>query len=189
MLRVIVGIFFLLFGAAVFAEAKFAETKFAETRTVSWEDLMPEEDLRALEALAAAQEVNHELPASKQKLPDIYKSHNVVKKLDKQMLKIPGYVVPLTYDKKGMITEFFLVPYFGACIHVPPPPPNQIVLVKTSQVINPDDIWQPFWVEGVLRIESVKNDLAEASYTMDASKVTIYEEPADAAQPASGATQ
>jgi hypothetical protein len=149
----------------------------AEPKTVTWEDLMPAEDLRALEALAASQEVNHELPAAQQKLPEIYQSHNVVKKLDKQLLKLPGYVVPLSYDKKGMITEFFLVPYFGACIHVPPPPPNQIVLIKTKEPINPDDIWQPFWVEGVLSIESVKNDIAEASYTMAADKITVYEEP------------
>ena len=157
----------------------FSHAVLAEPKTIGWENLMPPEDLRALEDYAAAQEINHELPAAEQKLPEIYQSKNVVKTLDKQQLRLPGYIVPLSYDPKGMITEFFLVPYFGACIHVPPPPPNQIVHVKTASVINPDDIWQPFWVEGEMRIESIKNDLAESSYAMTASKITIYEEPAE----------
>ncbi len=53
-------------------------------------------------------------------------------KLSETKVKIPGFVVPLVVNDNGVVSEFFLVPYFGACIHVPPPPPNQIVYVKLA---------------------------------------------------------
>ena len=56
--------------------------------------------------------------------------------------------------RQGRVTEFFLVPYPGACIHVPPPPPNQIVLVRYPQGLKLTDIYTPLWVSGTLKIES-----------------------------------
>ena len=56
-------------------------------------------------------------------------------KLDGQLIEIPGFIVPLSEDSEGLVTEFFLVPYVGACIHVPPPPPNQIVYVKPMEPV------------------------------------------------------
>jgi hypothetical protein len=52
--------------------------------------------------------------------------------LDGQNIRLPGYIVPLEVSEEGRTTEFLLVPYFGACIHVPPPPSNQIVHVKSE---------------------------------------------------------
>lgn len=48
--------------------------------------------------------------------------------LDGKPAKLSGFVVPLDATQDG-IREFLLVPYFGACIHTPPPPANQIVHV------------------------------------------------------------
>ena len=59
---------------------------------------------------------------------------NVIPELDGQSIKIAGFVIPLEFENKR-ITQFFLVPFYGACIHVPPPPPNQIILVKGSNGI------------------------------------------------------
>ena len=83
---------------------------------------------------------------------------------------------PTREDAQGRSTLFFLVPYPGACIHVPPPPPNQIVLVRYAKGISLDDIYAPLWVEGPLKIEAVSNDLADAAYTMTATKVRLVED-------------
>ena len=65
------------------------------------------------------------------------------------------------------------MPYPGACIHVPPPPPNQLVLVRYPKGIVLDDIYAPLWVSGELKVEQVSNDLADAAYAMDAGEVRL----------------
>jgi uncharacterized protein len=99
----------------------------------------------------------------------------VVPELDGKQVRIPGFIVPLDMDDVGNITEFFLVPYFGACIHVPPPPPNQLVYVTPEEAFPLHSIWDPFWIEGTLRTEQHGNVLGLAGYTMTASKIEIYE--------------
>jgi hypothetical protein len=101
----------------------------------------------------------------------------VVKALDGQLIKLPGYIVPLNSSEEGRVTEFLLVPYYGACIHVPPPPPNQIVHVKTELGVTMDSLFQPFWVEGPLKVEATSTDLAEAGYQMSANKIYPYASP------------
>jgi uncharacterized protein len=96
-------------------------------------------------------------------------------KLSETKVKIPGFVVPLVVDDNGRVSEFFLVPYFGACIHVPPPPPNQIVYVKLAgsgtRFGSPEDA---FWVTGTLHAQTNGNSIAKAAYTIDASRVEPY---------------
>ena len=96
--------------------------------------------------------------------------------LNGKTVRLGGYPVPLESDAEGRSTLFFLVPYPGACIHVPPPPPNQIVLVRYPKGILLDDIYAPLWVEGPLQIETVSNDLADAAYALKASSVRVVEE-------------
>ncbi|MCA4129843.1 DUF3299 domain-containing protein, partial [Pseudomonas aeruginosa] len=62
------------------------------------------------------------------------------------------------------------------CIHVPPPPPNQIVLVRYPQGLKLTDIYTPLWVSGTLKIEQVSNDLADAAYAIDKAQVKVVEE-------------
>ena len=81
--------------------------------------------------------------------------------------------MPLETNDKGDFVEFFLVPYPGACIHVPPPPPNQIILVRYPQGIALEDIYAPLWVEGTLRVEVVSNELADSAYAIDAKIVEL----------------
>lgn len=89
-------------------------------------------------------------------------------------IRIPGFVVPIEYDENQVITEFFLVPYFGACIHVPPPPPNQIIYVKYPKGFSVEVLNAPFWIEGKLLTQIVENDVAMSAYTMDAESVKPY---------------
>lgn len=94
-----------------------------------------------------------------------------------QKIRLAGFIVPLDFNEQKMFTSFFLVPYYGACIHVPPPPPNQIVYVRIPQGLEIMDIYNPFWVEGALKIERVSKDQGMSLYSLDAVSVTRYREP------------
>lgn len=98
----------------------------------------------------------------------------VVPELDGQYVKIPGFVVPL----EGTATEtseFLLVPYFGACIHVPPPPSNQIVFVKFAKPVPIDNLYDAVWVTGKLTTQRWSGDIASVSYTLTGENVEPYE--------------
>lgn len=102
-------------------------------------------------------------------------SARVVKELDGKRVRLPGYVVPLDNDGRTT-TEFLLVPYFGACIHVPPPPANQIVLVRSKKPIRLPELADAIWAEGILHAEYVTSGLADAGYTMMVERTEEYEE-------------
>jgi hypothetical protein len=90
-------------------------------------------------------------------------------------LRIPGFIVPLDVDAAGQVVEFLLVPYYGACIHVPPPPPNQIIYVKPAKPILVKDMFNAYWVTGRMHVEIRNTQMASASYTMNASQVEDYQ--------------
>jgi hypothetical protein len=99
---------------------------------------------------------------------------SINKALDGALIKIPGFIVPLDVGKDGLVTEFFLVPYFGACIHVPPPPPNQIVYVRMNKGIALDSIYEAYWITGRMKVSRKATRLGASAYQLDASKVEIY---------------
>ncbi len=101
-------------------------------------------------------------------------TYNVVEAFDGQTIRLPGYIVPLNFDIGDRYTEFLLVPYFGACLHLPPPPPNQIVYVRADPAVLVEEIWQPFWIEGTMRTETHKNDTGNAAYTVILDKLEAY---------------
>ena len=94
--------------------------------------------------------------------------------LNEQYVKIPGFVVPLEGDADN-ISEFLLVPYFGACIHVPPPPSNQIVYVKFSEGVPIDNLYDAVWVTGVLSTDGWKGDIATVGYTLKGELVSAFD--------------
>ena len=142
------------------------------SKEIDWLELMPAEDLNLLENMP---EVSHEGegPAL---LPDEIMTGRVVQDMDGRSGRIPGFVVPLKTTDDMRILEFFLVPYYGACIHVPPPPPNQIIHVKYKEGFTLDALYDPVWIEGTVKIERVENDIASSSYSMVAKEVTPYEQ-------------
>jgi hypothetical protein len=103
-------------------------------------------------------------------------STNVNAEFDQKNIRLPGFIVPVEYNDDQVITEFFLVPYFGACIHVPPPPPNQIIYVKYPKGLELSALYDPFWIEGTMKTQLVQNDIALSAYSIDASKIKPYEE-------------
>lgn len=151
-----------------FTTASVAEEDWRE---LDWLELMPEEDLRLLNNLP---EIEHE-GSGAATLPDEILTGRVVPEMDGTRARIPGFVVPLKTVGNQRIVEFFLVPYFGACIHVPPPPPNQIIHVTYEPGFTLDALYEPIWVQGTLKTESVENDIGAASYTLVSEKIEPYE--------------
>lgn len=86
--------------------------------------------------------------------------------LDGSIVRIPGYALPLEMTEGG-ITEFLLVPYVGACIHVPPPPPNQMVFVKLREEYEVKSLFDPVWITGQLRVEQASRSLNYVDGTSD----------------------
>jgi len=117
-----------------------------------------------------------EQQAAQAKWDAVLKNERVRPDLNGAKVKLAGFIVPLQNDAQNRVTEFFLVPYYGACIHVPPPPPNQIVLVRFGKGFDLQDMYAPIWIEGTLHTEKISNDLASASYTFSADRVYLYEE-------------
>ncbi len=94
----------------------------------------------------------------------------VVADLDGKRVHIGGYVVPLDFEATR-IKEFLLVPFVGACIHVPPPPANQIVYVKAEHGFEIKGMFDPVWVTGTMKVTTAFTGLAEAGYSLEAEKV------------------
>ena len=102
------------------------------------------------------------------------KSTDTLKKLEGKMVRIPGFVVPLDdFQEEG--AEFLLVPYYGACVHTPPPPPNQIVMVemggKKDIKLN---LFDAVWMSGRLKIASVESPYGTVGYQLEGLKVEPY---------------
>ena len=93
--------------------------------------------------------------------------------LDGSAVRIPGYVVPLD-TVNGALKEFLLVPYFGACIHVPPPPSNQVILVRPDKLVAGFRTMDTVWVKGTLHAIRQESFAGTSGYTVDAVAVEPY---------------
>jgi len=103
-----------------------------------------------------------------------------LKAMDGKTVRIAGFMVPLE-DSADSVTEFLLVPYPQACIHVPAPPPNQIVHVKMTPGKRANMVWwEPIWAQGKLRIVRTQNIYTESSYQMSGIKTEPYQDDYDA---------
>ena len=150
----------------------------AEPKELTWSEMIPPDAAPEVPDMAPMHDLSQmgdmeSAPAAKQDLPNA----PVVTSLDGQLIRLPGYIVPLEVNEAGRTTEFLLVPYFGACIHVPPPPSNQIVHVTSKAGVQVDELYQPYWIVGELQVKASSSELADAGYQMDAQKIVVYELP------------
>ena len=96
--------------------------------------------------------------------------------LDGKVVRLPGFGVPLDGDNE-YVREFLLVPYFGACIHSPPPPRNQIVLVKMKGRGVPLDVaFDAMWLQGTLKVSSQDTEYGTAGYVLEGDSAEVYTE-------------
>ena len=160
-------------------------------KSIEWIDLMPKEELEILSKppsyIAEIEDGSVEDRISSQiqnaldvATDDPYQqalvSTNVIPEMNGKAIRIPGFIVPIEFDDEQTVTQFFLVPFFGACIHYPPPPPNQIILVNYPKGLKFDALYDPFWISGVLQTSITENELATSAYTMNMQYVENYRE-------------
>lgn len=128
-----------------------------DSETISWRDLVP--------------------PLSESMLlgeDDVPLGERVRVDLNNKVVRIPGFIVPVDFEERQVVTRFLLVPYFGACIHEPAPPPNQTIYAEFEPGYTLESLWDPFWIEGTLFTSTVEEDLATASYTLRAKKIEPF---------------
>lgn len=93
--------------------------------------------------------------------------------LDGAYIKMPGFIIPIELLASG-VNSFVLVPYVGACLHTPPPPPNQLVFVTTNTPWPNDDLWEAVWVTGQMQHEVRSTEVAETGYALKADAMEVY---------------
>jgi uncharacterized protein len=136
---------------------------------LDWLQMLPADEL---EQLQSGSSISH---FGDQRMTQVGSSR-VVKSVLGRKIKLPGYVVPLEMDDSGRVSEFFLVPYYGACIHVPPPPPNQMVYVRLARPLAVPDIWEVYWIKGELSDLKTQTPSADAAYFMGEARLAPYED-------------
>jgi hypothetical protein len=125
-------------------------------------DKLDDSDPRAMEALERMRQAWNDAP--------------VEPSLNGARIRIPGFVVPLD-AQRGQLKEFLLVPYFGACIHTPPPPANQIIHVVSAKPLKNVQIMDAVWVNGTLGTGGrIDTEFGASGYQMKAEAVTPYKE-------------
>ncbi|MGH1537555.1 MAG: DUF3299 domain-containing protein [Gammaproteobacteria bacterium] len=188
-IRIFLYFSFVLLGF-IFLASKISLAK--DARVLDWGDLAPEGYFESLEKdqksmlggffddLGFGDEVDDDSEEAQSAYDDMQnqlRAAPIVPELNGEYVKIAGFIVPLEFDfEKGTFNEFLLAPYFGACIHVPPPPSNQIVYVKSGKPLKQQWLDDATWVTGTLTTDSVDSEYGFASYTMSDVKLEIYDE-------------
>lgn len=113
----------------------------------------------------AMSHLNHD----SEEAPRQFGSFKTVAALEGRTVSLVGYVVPLDTNEKGDMTSFLFVPTLGACIHVPPPPPDQIVYVTLERPIHTPEEGEPRLLRGVLHTQTYDLQVASAAYAMQES--------------------
>jgi len=148
-------------------------------REFDWDALIPEDwQPETLFEQYNVDELSDDDPRAQElleKLLALWKEAPVVPALEGQRIKLPGFVVPLEMDTQK-IDQFLLVPYYGACIHVPPPPANQTVHVVTRKGrAFKGELFDTVWVTGTMRVERLESELAISGYRLEDALVAPFE--------------
>ncbi len=152
----------------------------ASTASVAlqWQDLMPT-DYRPNATLAQIDvakwaDNDPQAVALMDQLRSEWQNAPLVERFNGQMVRLSGYVVPLETDGTAL-KEFLLVPFYGACIHVPPPPPNQTVFVRSTDGLSIRRLFDTVAVTGRFNAERRSGELADAGYVLDATEIDLVE--------------
>ena len=162
------------------AEAKAEALRARGVREIGWEELLPEGEEEKLAELYQQQMamLYSGGPIAEGSAGDVMVqigTFNTVKELNQTKVRIPGYTVPFEFGANAEISEFLLVPYYGACLHAPPPPPNQTVFAIADEPIKLRNLAQAVWLEGTLYTQTQESELADAAYTIRIERVEKYE--------------
>jgi hypothetical protein len=160
------------------APAKDA-ARSGDFRLTKWEDLVPKDwnpmkDLQDLN-LGMLSDGDPRAIEALNRLRRAWDTAPPERSMDNQRIRIAGFVVPLEFNN-DRLREFLLVPYFGACIHVPPPPANQIIHVTTAKPLQGVRAMETLWVSGRLHASSSNTSMGTSGYRMEAEVIEPYKE-------------
>lgn len=150
-------------------------------REIKWEELVPagwdpSKTLKGRKDILALQDGDPKVTALMKEVREIWDNAPTRAELEGRKVRLPGYLVPLE-GQSGDWKEFLVVPYFGACVHSPPPPANQIVHVKAAIPGKGLRSMDTVMVTGTLRIKRSDTDMGVSGYLMDGASVEKYTEP------------
>ena len=154
--------------------------------TIGWDALLPPDwdpwsefkgrgELQGLDPTRLADD-DPRAAVALQRLRKIWDDAPLNRSLDGQAVRIPGYVVPLEQTANGM-NELLLVPHYGACIHTPPPPANQIIHVRLTKPSKSLSTMDTVWITGVLRTQRATSVHGTSGYHMLGTTVERYAAP------------
>ncbi len=182
---------FIASGILIVSSAPAVSADAQSYEDIDWTELMPAEDLSALlnrpaflddiadgsaqDSLDSFQQRQLE-DEQAQQYQAALSSTRVIQGFDGKAIRIPGFIVPLEQNEDKEVTRFFIVPYFGACLHMPPPPPNQILYVESEQGITLENLFDPYWFEGVVSIEQKVDAMGTSAYSLSLDNYALYEE-------------
>lgn len=155
--------------ASLTAAVTFPKTAVSdEVIPLDWSDLQPESETFVPNALRGL--VDHENAPLASQQPE---SSGVRTDWNGKIVRINGFVVPIDYSGSGIVA-FILVPYVGACVHVPPPPANQLVFVTTETPYENDAFWSPVSVTGMFGVSAISTKLADIGYALSAENIEPF---------------
>jgi len=149
-------------------------------RQIAWEELIPKgwdpaKEFRDLD-LANLKDSDPRAMEALERMKTVWAQAPTEPSLAGKKVRLPGFVIPL--ERKGAsVTEFLLLPYFGACIHTPPPPANQIIHAVSARPRGRMHSMEAFWVSGTLEIRRSETDWGNAGYRLKVERIERYEEP------------
>lgn len=135
---------------------------------LEWQDLLPKGEV------AIPPELRNLLPHDESSLAARQpRSSGVRTDWNGRIVRLPGFIVPIDHRGTG-VTAFILVPYVGACVHVPPPPANQLVFVTTEDPYESKGLFEPVKVTGMFGTSALSTQLADIAYALSAERIEAY---------------
>lgn len=161
--------------------AKAPAAKPAPYKTITWDELVPKDwdpmkEFKGMD-FGLLQDGDPRANEMMRKLRAVWDNAPINPAVVGQAVRIPGFVVPLEESKDGL-KEFLLVPYFGACIHSPPPPANQIIHVLPKSPAKDVKSMDAVWISGTMATLKTDTYMGASSYRIEAMVVEPYKEPA-----------
>lgn len=151
-----------------------------EFRQIAWEALVPKgwnpaKEFKTLD-LGKLKDSDPKAMDALQKLKNLWDNAPTESSLSGARIRIPGFAIPL--ERKGeKVTEFLIVPYFGACIHSPPPPANQIIHAVSKKPQSGMSSMDPVWTSGTLSLQRANTPWGAAGYRLEVERIEPYEQP------------
>lgn len=135
---------------------------------LEWTDLVPEGQPAIPPVIQGL--INHDGPSLANQQPP---SRGVRTEWNGKTVRLPGFIVPIDYSGTG-VTAFILVPFVGACVHVPPPPANQLVFVTTHKPYETSGMFEAVNVIGMFGTASTSTQLADIAYALSADHIEPF---------------